>query len=195
MKRRWLLALAVLEVVWKVLRRPSYVILAVIIATAMLGLTIWLVNIPLLSFVSGSNTLSFGEKAAFFLSGYTNYFKNLDSPLAYSGLILALLIGLNGALLAYVLKRRSLTGKDSGKTGLAAVVAVIGSGCAACGTGILGPFIGSVVASGAYLSGDRVAIATIFGTAINIIGMMLILYSIYGLARVASFALVAERQA
>lgn len=157
-----------------VLWQPKYLVLAASVATLVLGVLLWLFNIELLLTIWQSTSISLIDKLLFMPKGYASIFTNFDSPQALTMFLIAVLTGINATLAIYIYNvAKKLS--DSGK-GVGAVVAgIIGSGCAVCGTGILGPIFatfGGTISSG--LSG-------VIGLAANFLAITLLAYSIFGL--------------
>lgn len=159
---------------------PKYVFFAITLFVLMLTTSVWLVNLPVLIHIFSQSSLTFIEKLLFLLSGYQNYFENLGNIQALTGLALALLVGVIGAVIIFLIKKESST-KGAKGAGAAGLLAVISSGCVACGTGLLAPFLGASLSTGAYLAGDRILVATSIGALINIAGLAFGIYALKGL--------------
>lgn len=157
-----------------VLRRPSYLLLAVVVAAVVMGVLLWLLNFNLLVYILTNSLLSPLEKAKFVLDGYASIFTNFEVFSAASIAMIAVLMGVTVATAAYIGRSQALS---TGKRGsFAMVAALIGSGCAVCGTSILGPLL-SILAGGAAAS-----LASTIGYAANILSIGLLSYSLVGLA-------------
>lgn len=169
-----------LRSVFRVLGTPSYALLATAIALVVMWLFLWLFNLDLLFSVLGSPNLDWGEKVSFALAGFQSVFTNFDAPQAITLGIFSILSGINLSVLIYVLRHGHITAAAGGSNFVAATAALIGSGCAVCGGSILGPL---AAIFGASLSATA---ARAIGTAANLGGIVLLLYSIYGLGKTAS---------
>jgi hypothetical protein len=167
--------------VGRVIRRPKWALIAALAALAAIGVMLWLFNWNLLVYIFTQSGLPLVQKIAFVAQGYGSLVTNFDSLAAAMILMLGLLVGLNTALVAYVIagKGRQST-SQGGKGGLALAAGVFGAGCAACGTGILGPVLAVAGASGS------IVLARTVGIAANAMALALVLYSIYGLGMQAA---------
>lgn len=158
-----------------VFRRPGYLTLAVLVAVLVMGVLLWLFNIGLLITIWQSGSITLYDKLLFIPQGYASLFTNFDSPAAASVVLVSTLAGINAALAIYIYRSaRKITG--SGKGAGAVLAGVIGSGCAVCGTGILGPIF---AAFGATISAS---LSGIIGLVANIAAIALLAYSIFGLS-------------
>jgi 4-hydroxybenzoate polyprenyltransferase len=119
--------------------------------------------------------LSTQQKIEFFTYGYRSLFTSFDNLLSVSVISLAVLFGVNIAVLTYSLRRKTASARATGTSGIAATLGILSSGCAACGTSLLGPLL-------ATLGATSITAVHNIGTAFNLIGSALLLYSIYKLA-------------
>lgn len=154
---------------------PVNIILALIFAGIMLSIIVWWVNIDLVLYVVFDAPISFGAKVQFMAYVYQSLFTSFSGPLAVSVLVLSVLFGANTLLLIRAIQRRSANAKAMQASGTAAVLGLLSGGCAACGTSLVAPLLASVGATSA-------AAAHQAGLAFNILGSVLLLYSIYRLA-------------
>lgn len=188
----WKLKLKVsLGAVLRVLRHPGYALLSVALSGLTVLILLWFFNINLLVYVFGAANISLLDKAIFFFRGFESLVTNVDSLPAAVLLVFGVMSGINLAVLVYLLRR---AGKQAalaggGKNAGGAVAALIGSGCAACGSSVLGPLLGLF---GASIS---IGVARQIGVLANIIGICLVAYSIYGLGHQVASSLAAERLA
>lgn len=166
--------------VLRVLATPSYALLATVISLIVMWLFLWLFNLPLLFSTLTSGALDWSAKLSFALAGFQSIFTNFDAPQALTLAVFSLLSGINLSTLIYVLRHGQISGAAGGSNFVAATAALIGSGCAVCGGSVLGPL---AAIFGASLSA---AATRTIGTAANVIGITLLLYSIYGLGKTAA---------
>ncbi|HVE80929.1 MAG TPA: hypothetical protein VNA68_02200 [Candidatus Dormibacteraeota bacterium] len=158
-----------------------YGLAALVMAVIALGVLLWVFNLNLLAYIFASPNLSFIEKVQFVLNGYGSVFTNFDSLGAATILAFSVLFGVNAAVLWYVLVGVGReAAREGGKSGLSLAAAIIGAGCAVCGTGFLGPLLAAVGA------GTSVGLIRTIGIAANILAIALSVYSIYGLGKRAS---------
>lgn len=164
----------------KVLATPSYGLLATVIGLVVVWLFLWLFNLDLLFSVLSSSNLNLTEKASFTLAGFQSLFTNFDSPQAVSLGVFGVLSGINLAVLIYVLRHGTVTGSAGSSNFVAAISALIGSGCAVCGGSILGP-VAAIFGASLSASATRA-----IGVSANALGIILLAYSIYGLGKTAA---------
>lgn len=162
----------------KVMRRPAYLILAGVVAFVVLGVVVYLFNLGLLSFFLFQSGLPIFERLLLLLSPYKNVIQYLDDPLAASIFTFASLAGINAAMFAFV--RRHTPRANASKGAAALVAGAIGAGCAACGTSILVPVLASL--------GATASVSTVgaIGVIANMVGIALMLFSIYRFGQVAA---------
>lgn len=173
--------------VLRILALPAYAVLATIIALVVMWLFLWLFNLPLLFSTLTSGALDWAAKLNFALAGFQSIFTNFDAPQAATLGVFSVLSGINIAALIYVLRHGQVTGAAGGSNFVAATAALIGSGCAVCGGSVLGPLAAIL---GASLSA---ASTRLIGTFANLAGIILLVYSIYGLGKTAA-NLMAKRE-
>ncbi|QQS19426.1 hypothetical protein IPL85_04040 [Candidatus Saccharibacteria bacterium] len=155
-----------------VLKNPLYFVLAVATAFLMLAIIIWSLNYELAGYIITNPDMTFDQKVRFFGYGYEALFTSFDSFLSVSITSLSLLFGINIAVLTYALRRKTASARASGTSGLAATLGILSSGCAACGTSLLGPLLATFGAT------SLTAVHNI-GAAFSLVGSALLLYSIY----------------
>ena len=187
MKLRFLKLKISFIAITRVLARPAYSFLFIVLSILTLAVFLWVFNINLLLYIATSSNLSFVEKLSFFVGSFESIVTNFDSLGAATLLVFSTLFGLNITVLIYLIKSRSRTGKAGTKSGISAVAAAIGAGCAACGTSILTPVIASVGAA------SVAGVARTIGIVANVIGITLVLWSLYGLGKQAASVQAAER--
>lgn len=157
-----------------VLTKPGYALLAITMTFLLISIIVWSLNYQLVSYVLFQLPLSVAQKIQFFAYGYQSLFTAFDSLLSMSVILISILFGINIALLTYAVRHRAATFGSAGTGGVAAVLGVLSSGCAACGTSLLGPLL-------ATLGATSISMVHTVGAAFNIIGSLLLLYSIYKL--------------
>ncbi len=159
----------------RVFKEIRYAVGAVgIVFLAMSG-ALLLPNLAVIKQVFGSGSIDFGEKMAFLLSLYSTLFSNNT---VVSGVILvltAILFGINIGLLIYYIRRRQekIGDKKAHLASLGGVVsAILGLGCAACGSVVLTAVFGLLGAS------SLVLLLPFHGAEFGILGIVLLLVSI-----------------
>ena len=159
-----------------VILTPAYTLLAVLASFVALGVLVWITNLGLLWSVVVHSSLGIGGKVDFILDGYKSLFTNFEVLPALTILVFVILFGINLALLAFVAKGSIKTAAAGSSKSIVGIVAgVIGAGCAACGTSILAPVLSGVGASAS------ITLTGLIGLAANILGIGLLLFSIYRL--------------
>jgi len=170
----------------RVFSRISYVFLALI--TALIGYCL-LVWIPvwnlfyLILFTPGGSLFSNAQGALRLL-----YFALLDpEPTdALYAIALSLLIGINAALLVFYFKlHRAIPSKVDVASGVVgSIAAILGFGCAACGSLFATALISAIAGAG------FAAKLPLDGPEFQILGVLLLLFSIFHLARAINKPLV-----
>lgn len=164
----------------RVFRHNRYVALAVGVAFLVLSATLLLPYTTLLMQVFDSNALPFGEKVAFLIGLYGSLVTKFTLLSATYVLLVAVLFGLNLALLVfYIQKRRVVAGiKNVQLTSLGGIVSsVLGIGCVACGSVVLTAVLGTAGAGG------LLAALPLHGIEFGIVGTILLATSTVYLIR------------
>src|SRR3989338_7478359 len=160
-----------------VFSRPWYIVLALAVAFLLLLLAIWLPNISFLKHVVVSESYSFANKVSIFWS-YFGFWGTNFTPLTRAFiLIVAILSGSNVALLVYYLKHRIKLERSAGIGILGVFTGLLGIGCASCGSVLLASFIG--LSAAAAFTG----FLPLMGIEFSIIGVLILLISIYLVAK------------
>lgn len=130
-----------------VFRQPRYLVLAGVLGSAALALSVWFNNVPLLRLTLLSPGFTLVGKVLLLgrlLGGLVTGFSGLTMFLL---LVMSVIFGVNGALLFYSFSHRQRAA-GSGSSLVALVSGVFGAGCASCGTYLLGATLASVGAGG-----------------------------------------------
>ncbi|MCA9362414.1 hypothetical protein KC906_03485, partial [Candidatus Kaiserbacteria bacterium] len=128
------MAKAVLQ---RVFRHPRYVVSALLVMFLSFSAALLLPNLTALKQVWLSGSVGFGVKLQFLLSLYGSLGSNFSFFSATMLVITAVLFGINIALLTFYIRRRqevSHTTTAHWASIGGAVSAILGIGCAACGT-------------------------------------------------------------
>ena len=169
----------VIQALQKVFQKPLYVILTLVISTAVFVFAVWFPNISLIVKIMGHPGISFSEKLYLPISLLGSIVTNFTLLSAMYTIAIAILFGVNFSMIIYFLHRRIVDVKQNGITmgffGIAS--GVIGMGCAACGsfllTSILSLFGATWILSFLPLTGGE------FG----ILGVILLTISFYVIAK------------
>ncbi len=174
----------------KVFGQLQYLALASLIVAIVFTFAVWLPNLKLIAIVLSSNTATLSEKLSFLFSLYGSIQTNFTTVSASYTILIAILFGINIALLTYYIKRsrggvRSV--KGTGAAGIGGLVAgIFGIGCAACGTFIL------TSALALFGVGGVLAHLPFGGEEFGFLGVGLLLYSIHVLTKKINDPLVCQ---
>lgn len=177
--------------VFTVFRKPKYLLIAIVVAVGVFTFAVWLPNFSLLSRVLHPDSAgSFSEKAHFLWSLYGSIGTNFTPVSATYTVAIAILFGVNVALFAYYIARARGGVRGVGSTGAAGfgglVSGIFGIGCAACGTFILTSVLTLFGVSGLLV------ILPLGGEEFGLIGVGLLIYSIYLLTKKINNPLVCK---
>lgn len=140
--------------VGQVFARPSYITLAGALAMLAFLLAVWFPNFGLITEVFSASNAPLTAKLGIALSLLGGIGTNFSPLSAGYTIAIAVLFGIIAAMIAYLLKQRRVAA--AGQTiaiGSGAVASgLLGIGCAACGSLILGAALPSVGAAGALVA-------------------------------------------
>ena len=139
-----------LEAFRKVFSRPSYVLLSLVTSVAVFAFAVWLPNTALIVRIMAHPGISLSRKIGLPLSLLGSIATNFTPLSAVYTIAIAVLFGINAAMLAYFLKHRIAEVQQGGvATGFFGIASgVIGMGCAACGSFLLTSILSLFGASG-----------------------------------------------
>lgn len=169
----------VVQALQKVFRKPVYVILALIISASAFAFAVWLPNFRLVAGIVSSPDVPFLSKIELPISLLGSIITNFTLLSASYTLTIAVLFGVYVAMTIYFLKRRI---KEVGQGGIAVgflgiASGVLGVGCAACGSFILTSTLSIIGAGGAL------AFLPLQGSELGILGVLLLAFSVYTVAK------------
>lgn len=129
----------IIQALRKVFRKPIYVPLALITSAVVFAFAVWLPNIPLIVKVMGHSGIPLTQKLNLPISLLGSIVTNFTLLSASYTIAIAVLFGMNVAMIVYFLRRKIDDVKQTGMaTGLFGITSgVIGIGCAACGSFLL----------------------------------------------------------
>lgn len=129
----------IIQALQKVYRKPTYILLALITSAVVFAFAVWLPNIPLIVKVMGHPGIPLTQKLDLPISLLGSIVTNFTLLSASYTIAIAVLFGMNVAMIVYFLRRRVDDVKQAGMaTGLFGITSgVIGMGCAACGSFLL----------------------------------------------------------
>ena len=163
----------------KVFRNPAYVLLALILSLAVFALAVWLPNSSLIAIVVSSSDIPFFQKLGIPLTLLGSIITNFTVLSAFSTIAIAILFGVNVAMLVYFLRRKISEVKQTGiTTGFLGITSgIIGIGCAACGSFLLTSVLSLFGAS------SMLAFLPLAGGEFGILGVILLMLSTHGIAK------------
>lgn len=174
----------------RVLLRPYYALLFVLIAFTSFTFIVWLPNLTLIEQVVLSLQIPLLQKLTLLLSLYSAITTNFNALSLTFAIVLAILFGLNISLFVYYLRRVQSLGTSRFHFHLSSVggfvSGLLGIGCAACGSIVLTAFLTSVGAGGLLL------LLPLHGSEFGILGSGLLLWSSYTLIKKINDPLVCE---
>lgn len=160
------------------MRHWQYILFFMLFWFVTITLFIWIVNLNLLSYILVTPALTGNGKLRFVADAYANYFRYIINPIAFTSIVFSILVALNFTLLVFLWKeagrRANLAKQNSG-----AFVAMLGAHCLSCGTSFVAPLLSAFVGSSAYLSTGRANASLVFATAANVVGIILIIWSLF----------------
>jgi len=164
-----------------VFMKPKYTALAILIAGMVFTLAILIPNLSLIGIIFLSSTASVFEKLSLIISLYGSIGTNFTVISASYTILIAVLFGMNIALLTYYIRKVSGGVKGVRSTGAVSigglVSGVFGIGCAACGTFILTSVLALFGAT------SLLAFLPFGGEEFGFLGVGLLLYSVYMLVK------------
>jgi hypothetical protein len=170
-----------LRAILTVLAMPGPLLAGLAAGGLVLGVLLWLPNFGLLMSTLFQSDWAPADRLAFAVSAYGSLFVNNSLVGGVVLLLFAALTGVNFALLMYAVSGSFRQAASSGMANLGAVLAAsVGAGCAACGSSFLAPLLGGLVGTAG------IALARELGVAANVLGVSLLVYSIYRLGITAS---------
>jgi hypothetical protein len=160
-----------------VFTKPKYIFLAVVITVVIFTLAIWLPNFSLIGIMLLSDFASVYEKLKFILSLYESIFTNFSTLSASYTIMIAVLFGIQSALLMFYIRKvrsgiRGVSGTSAAGIG-GLISGMFGIGCASCGTFILTSALSLFGATG-FLS-----FLPFRGEEFGVLGVILLSYSIF----------------
>ncbi|RJQ34097.1 hypothetical protein C4568_03065 [Candidatus Parcubacteria bacterium] len=152
-------------------------LLALAVSLFVFVLAVWLPNLRLLFQVWTDASVSLGDKVALPINLLPSIATNFTPLSASYTIAIAILTGINVALIIHLIKTRGMLGQGTvvGASGI--FTGALGLGCAACGSIILTSLVGTAGGVGIL------ALLPLRGSEFGIIGVVLLGYSTYLLAK------------
>lgn len=169
----------VVQALQKVFRKPTYTLLALVASLTIFTFAVWFPNIRLIATVISSADTSFSQKLGIPISLLGSIITNFTILSALSMIVIAILFGVNIAMIVYFLRRKISEVKQSGiTTGFFGITSgVVGMGCAACGSLLLTSILSLFGAS------SVLAFLPLAGGEFGILGAILLAISTYNIAK------------
>ncbi len=168
-----------LQAFQRVLRQPSYTLLAASIALVTFAMAVWMPNLGLIAQIIVDPGATLSQKVSLPLSLVGSIRTNVSVLTALYTIAIPVLFGVNVAMMVYYLKRRVPAAKRMGlSAGLLGMASgTLGIGCAACGSFILTSALSSFGGAGALF------LLPLRGGEFGILGVALLGMSIVALAK------------
>ncbi len=136
-----------------VFKKWTYALIAIIVALFVFVGATWLPNLGLIWQITVSPSVPLLDKATILASLVGSIATNFTVFSSVYTTAIAVLFGMNAAMLTYYVRQRQRANMRTGRTGAAAGLGglasgFVGIGCAACGTLVLGPVLSFVGAAG-----------------------------------------------
>lgn len=140
--------------------KPQYLLLAAISSFLFYELIFWFLNLGLARYLFVSPYLSLSDKLGIVIGSYSGIFADPLSGLAVMLFLVSALQGVSISAIVYTIRheRESNKGmvKNLGGTGAAALLSVLGLGCAACGSSLVTPILTLLFASSSVALAETV---------------------------------------
>ncbi len=168
-----------IQALQKVFRKLQYILLALIVSVTIFVFAVWFPNLPLIVEIMGHPGISFSQKLDLPISLLGSIVTNFTLLSATYTIAIAILFGMNIAMIMYFLRRKVDEVKQTGMaTGLFGITSgVVGIGCAACGSFLLTSMLSFVGAS------SVLAFLPLGGGEFGILGVILLGASLYMTAK------------
>jgi len=143
----------IIEALVCVFKEWSYLLTAIVVVFLVLVLATWLPNLELVWQIAVSSSVPLLDKVNVLTSLVGSITTNFTVLSGFLTIAIAVLFGMNAAMVTYYVKQRrrlnTKTGQATAAAGLGGLVSgFVGVGCAACGTFALGPVLSLVGAAG-----------------------------------------------
>ncbi len=169
----------IIKALQKVFRKPGLVILALVVSALVFVFAVWLPNLSLIVKIMGHSGITLSQKLSLPASLLGSIVTNFTLLSASYTIAIAILIGMNVAMVVYFLRHRIDEVRQSGiGTGFFGIASgVLGMGCAACGSFLLTSFLSLFGASWilSYLP--------LGGSEFGILGVILLATALYATAK------------
>lgn len=173
----------------KVFKNPRYVILASVISVLAFALAVWWPNFALIKQIWGNPQIFIGTKISLLFRFFGSISTNFHPFSIVTTVLIVVLLGINLSMLAYLIKKQKRVRKGGAISSfLGLLSSLFGVGCAACGTLIIGPALVALGAGGLLLA------LPLHGQEFALLGVFLLLYSIYTTSKQINKPLVCKKK-
>lgn len=171
--------LSIMIALQEVFRNFSYILLAGLISVGFFVFAVWLPNFRLVFHTIVRSDTVLSEKLNLLLNLMGSISTNFTVFSAISTIIIAILFGINIAIIAYFIRKRKVVlGSGSFFASFGGISSgIVGIGCAACGSLVLSTFLPVIGAVGV------IALLPLKGKEFSILSIGLLLVSIFAIAR------------
>lgn len=161
----------------EVFKKPSYLILALVVALIIFLISIWLPSRDLIKLVLTSEQFDFSLRIKMLVSSLSLIKTNFTFTSRILVITLSLLGGLNLSMLVFYFKKRVVLQSAAGVSLLGILSGFLGISCAACGSVILFSILGVTATAG------FIGVLPFNGMEFGLLGALLPLLSIYLIAK------------
>ena len=170
----------------KVFKRRRFIAIA-LASTASIGVSIiWLSGYQLIWFALTSDIFNRSAKLKILWTSLGSFTTNFTLASQIMIVLVALLSGINIAMLTFYFKRRMAVSGAAGASGFGLIIGTLGVGCSACGSVILSSLIGITSASA------LISVLPLHGVEFGLASIALIGLSTYWLAKKISSPEICE---
>lgn len=166
---------------------PGYKALIIGVWLLVISLFLWLPQVNLLSYILTQAPLSVGGKFSFFINYYPRVLSSFTNPIVFTLIIFSFLTAVSIVLLIFMLrtsKRLQVSAHVHGKAYAATAGSAFGSHLLSCGgTLLLAQLFPTLSGSSAAFGGPDIVINKLLATSANLIGIMIVLYTIRKISR------------
>jgi len=167
----------------------KYISLGIVVAFSVFAIAMWLPNLGFIKDLMFSSDYSFGSKFSIIFSMLGSFKTNLSLNSSIATFAMAALFGINIPMIVYYIKnkRSKFSGKSGAATAGGFLAGILGVGCAACGTFVLGPLLSLLGLSG------LIAALPLHGVEFGYLSILLLIYSIYTVSYTHLTLLISKR--
>ena len=157
--------------------QPRHIVTAVVACLVVMLAVLWVGSASTVDFIIKSPLFASGAKFHLVVEALVGGLAVFHPASLVLTLIVAILFGLNAALTAHYFRCKASLGAQAGTSLVGAIIAMLGVGCAACGSVALTAILGAGVTAG------LVSILPFDGLEFSIVGIAVLLYSMHHTAR------------